>query len=415
MRPLVLSLVVLVACRAPDAVDGPVVASVEPPYAPLAGGSEVRMRGAGFVANDAGANRVFIDGREAPLVRTLDDAELAVVVPPGDLPGDVEIVVLNRNGNTSARGVLRYSTPPTVASASPARVLASSATTRVTLSGTGFLDEAAGNVEVLVDGQRVFDVTVVSDTELSFTAPRGRALVRPVVTVIDARGSATLGRGFQYAPSERDGLLLFPSFTPSFAMFVDPITLEVIDIPRDGNAATRYSAVTRDERGDYWGIDRFTRSYGRIDMHTHALENARFLNTILPAAIRVGDELLGVDRITRQIVRVDPTTGVFEPLSETFGCCGSFGIADLGGTIYVTYRQVGIPVIASFDRATGTFGAPVTLTGVTNLHIEEMRAFDGVLYASTNIGQLMTIEPITGTVTALPVFPGRAHAMEVFD
>jgi hypothetical protein len=48
------------------------------------------------------------------------------------------------------------------------------------------------------------------------------------------------------------------------------------------------------------------------------------------------------------------------------------------------------------------------------LHIEEMRFYQGTLYATSRDGTLVTIDPATGTVTLLAAIV-RANAIEVFD
>jgi hypothetical protein len=324
------------------------------------------------------------------------------------------VVLLNRNGNTAERGVLVYSTPPEIHDVAPARVLYTSTTT-MTLTGSGFLDEGAGTVEVLVDGVLATDVAVRTDTELTFTAPPGRALAQPEVVVIDARGTATRRRSFFYTPSERPGLLLFTPFAPTFAMFVDPLSMEVVTIPRIEPAFVRYSAVVRDDRGDYWALDRSLR-FGRIDTTKQVLENPISIATILPAMTRVGDDYLAIDRLSQQFGRFDPITGTVTHIpTAALPCCGSYGLATLGDTVYFTARQSSTILLNTVDLETGTLGTPVPLTGVPGLHIEEMRAFGGVLYATTRLGTLVTIDPATGIVTTLPVAPGRANAMEIFE
>ncbi|MGE0549146.1 MAG: IPT/TIG domain-containing protein [Kofleriaceae bacterium] len=404
----------LVACNGDGAVL-PNVELVEPPYAPLAGGTEVIVHGSGFVAGSAAPNRVFVGGREAVLVRMIEDTQLGVVIPPGDEPGDVEVVVLNRNGNTAQRGVLRYSTPPEITDVSPTRVRYDLRATTITLHGSGFRDEDAGVVAVLVDGQLASDVMISSDTELTFTAPPGRALVWPEITVVDARGTATTSRGFRYAPSDHDGLLLFPSFGSWFAVFVDPVSMEIVPIPRINNSTLRLTAVVRDDRGDYWGFDRSQR-FGRIDPSTQMLDSPVLVDTIIPAATRVGSDYLGIDRLGARLGRVDLATGMFTQLANApVPCCGSFSLATLDGTVLFTARSSGSIVLNTVDPKTGEHGAGVTLSGPPNLHIEDMRAFAGALYAITRNGLLVTIDPVTGTTTTLPITPGRASAMDVFE
>ncbi|NVB82969.1 MAG: hypothetical protein HOV81_31615 [Kofleriaceae bacterium] len=419
MKALVAFVVLLAACNA-DGVGAPTLDRAEPPYAPLTGGTEVILRGSGFAA----PNRVLINGHESPLVRTIDDTQLGVVIPPGDQPGDVEVVVLNRNGNTAARGVLRYSTPPELTGISPERVLYSSTTTRVTLTGTGFLDEGAGMVEVLVDGALGTDIEVLSDTELTFSAPPGRPLARPEITVVDARGSATTRKTFRYVPSLQPGLLLFPRFGGWFAMFVDPVAMQVVPIQAVTDQTIRYTAVIRDARGEYWGFDR-ARRFGHIDLTTQEMEDTVLVDTTLPTVVGVGGTYLAIDRISKTIGRIDPTSGDFTPISTPIltpanppdppDPFGSFGLAPVGNTVYFTKRTPTGVAINTVDPATGALGAQVALTGVDSLHIEEMRAFDGVLYATNSDGTFVRIDPATGIVTALPIFPGRANAMEVFE
>lgn len=68
----------------------------------------------------------------------------------------------------------------------------------------------------------------------------------------------------------------------------------------------------------------------------------------------------------------------------------------------------------TIDPATGALGTPIELTGVTNLHIEEMRFFAGTLYATSRDGNLVAIDPHTGAVTVREAIL-RASAMEVFE
>lgn len=419
MRARLAFLALLAACGA-DGPDAPSLDRAEPPYAPLGGGTEIVLHGSGFAA----PNRVLVGGHESPLVRTIDDTRLGVVIPPGDRPGDVEVLVLNRNGNAAVHGLVRYSAPPEITGVSPARVLFSSSTSRVTLTGTGFLDEGAGTVDVLVDGAFGTDVEVLSDTELTFVAPAGRPLARPEITLVDARGTATTRKTFRYVPSLRPGLLLFPPFSGLFATYVDPVTMDVVPVPLVGDQPVRFTAVVRDAQGEYWGFDR-ARRFGHIDLTTQTLENPVIVNAMPPTVVRVGGDYLAIDRSSRTIGRIDPATGDFTSISGPIldrppppapsDPFGSFGLAHVAGTVYFTKRTPTSVVINTVDPATGALGTPVELSGIIGVHIEEMRALDGVLYASNADGTLVRIDPATGTMTALPIFPGRANAMEVFE
>jgi len=411
MRGLVF-IVVLTACGEPSA--GLAIERVTPAYGPLSGGTRIEIAVTGFSSNPAAANRVVIGGRVAPLVATVDDSTLEVVIPPADQPGDVEIVVLNGSRNTSATGLFRYSTPPTISSISPDHVLFSSTSTTVTMTGSGFLDEGAGGPQVLIDGAPVTEVQVTSDASLTFTAPPGPVLASPEVTLINARGRATEDRGFRYAPGPRGGLLLFPSSSSVFAVFFDPVDNSAITIPRHGPFTTRFTAVVRDENGEFWALDR-SRGFGRIDMTTQTLEAPIQTQVIIPALVREGSDYFALDRSSLRFGTLDPATGTFTQVGTTpLPCCGSYGLASDGATLYFTARAGVDRTINTIDRETGEPGTPVTITAGPGFHVEDMRFFDGVLYASSRDGTLVTIDALTGTTTVLPISLGRFNAIEVF-
>ncbi len=392
-----------------EAPGGPTIAAATPPHAPLVGGTRVTLTGSGFVAPD----RVLIAGREAPLVATVDDETLELLVPPGEQPGDAEVVVLNANGNAQATGLFHYSAPPQITGVSPDRVLWTAGAT-LTVTGSGFLDEDAGDVQVALDGALVADVVVRDDTTLTFVAPPGRALDEPDLELVDRRGRATRPRSFRYTPSTGPGLLLFPHFG-NFAVFYDPAGNTSITIPWAVSPVVRLTAVVRDERGDYWGADR-NRNFGRIDLKTQRI--AAPLPTVgwHPTMVRVGAELITVDRSTLQLGRFDPFTATFTPLGDPSAvpCCGSYGLAHDGTTVYLAARDGDIVSLYTVDVATGALGAPVPITGLPFVHVEDLRFFAGTLYASNRNGQLLSIDPTTGAATVLPIAPGRISAIEVY-
>ena len=414
MRSLVPGfLIVLAACgREPTTLQ---IERAIPAYAPVVGGTTIRITGAGFAADEAGPNRVMIASREAPLARTVDDATLEIVLPPADQPGDAEVVVLNRHGNARATGILRYSAAPAIDAVAPTDVVFSSTSTVVTLTGSGFFDEDAGTASVVVDGQLASDVVVTSDTSLTFIAPPGVALVWPDLELINQRGTATAQRGFRYTPSDREGLLLFSVSSSQFALFYDPTDHSTIPIPRVSGSSARFTAVVRDDRGDYWGADR-SRRFGRIDMRTQRLANPSALQGWLPAVTRVGDEYLGVNRNVLRFGRLDPTTGAFTTIGdEAIPCCGSYGLASDGTTLYFTAPSTTAPTITPIDPVTGIAGTPVPIIASAGFHVEDMRFFHGTLYVTSRDGTLVTLDPLTGVVTPLPVNLGRANAIEVFE
>ncbi len=401
------------ACDAP--ADALRIAGATPPYGPLVGGSTITLAGAGFASHGGAPVRVLFSGREAPLATAIDDATLQVVIPPGDRPGDAELVVLTDRDNARATGVFRYSAPPSIEAVAPRGVLFSSSTTRVTVTGSGFLDEDAGEVTVAVGDRLATDVVVESDRSLSFTAPGGRAFAEPELVIADRRGTAVRTRGLRYVPSTRSGLLLFPKFSSSFAVFFDPADNSTVSIPWAGAPVTRFTAVVRDERGTYWGLDR-SWWLGRLDLSLQRLEAAFQVGSLFPALARMGDAYFALDRLSLRIGRFDPLTGAFTPLgTSTIPCCGSYGLASDGATLYLTARQGAGVALHTIDPATGAPGTPVPIAGPAGFHVEEMRFFAGRLYATGRDGRLATIDPATGAATPLPIATGRHGAMEVFD
>lgn len=405
-----LAVVGLVACGGDEGAVR--VDRADPPYGPVIGGTRITLEGSGFTAAGTTSTRVQFDGRDAPLVATLDDGALDVIVPPGDRAGDVEVVVLSGDRIARATGIFRYSAPPTITSVEPADVLASSTSTRVTVSGTGFADEGAGDVTVVLDGQALF-ADVLNDRTLTFVAPPGRPLVEPDLEVLDRRGRALVRRAFRYAPSLRPGLLLFPRIG-AFAVFFDPADLSTTTISWFQGATIRFSAVVLDARGDYWALDR-ARRWGRLDMKAQRIEAILAVQGWMPTVLRVGRDHFALDRSAARFGRFDPGSGQFSPIGDApLPCCGSYGLATDGATTYFTARGPDGPELNTVDPATGEVGTPVPLLGAPAFSVEEMRFFGGTLYAVSRDNTVVTIDPATGEVTALPLPPNRYTAMELY-
>jgi hypothetical protein len=403
---------VIVACGEAPAVDELRIDGVVPDYAPLVGGTLITLSGAGFDAE----TRVLVDGRESPLVHALGTTHVELVVPPGARPGTAEIVVFERGGAAIARDMFHYSTPPLIANVSPADVVADSSTTVVTVTGAGFAAEGAGEPTLVLDGERLEEVTVVDDATLTFTAPGGRAFSRPALQVTNLRGKATESRAFRYTPSVNPGLLAFTRWGSNFAVFYDLVTHATVPIPVVNPAAPRMRTAFRDEQGTYWGIDTGSRM-GRIDLETQTLVAASNVDRI-PAIARAGAELYGIRRWDNAIGRLDRTTGQFTSLSQTpLSCCGSFAIAHDGTTLWVTARGSGFTTVtlSTFDPETGTTGTPLSLTGgPPGFRVEDMRFSGGDLYG-TGLSSIVRIDPVTGVVTVLATpISERFTALELF-
>lgn len=415
MRSALLLAFALAACSTEPSAGRLEVERATPSYGPLVGGTVIALHGAGIRPSA----RVLIGGREAPLVRVIDDARLELVIPPGDQPGDAEVVVFDTSGSDSVRGIFRYSAPPSITDVSPDDVVAASTETVVTVTGHGFRDEGAGELHLLVGGQVVTDITIENDRTLTFVAPAGRPFARPELELINVRGRAVAPRAFRYTPGARPGLLLFPRWGASFAVFYDPVDRTTVAVPALSGSVPRLRSVVRDDEGEYWAMDIGNR-IGRLDLDTQTLSELVPTTTRIPAMARVGDKIIGIARNLGgggRFGTLDLATGGFSVLGTTsLFCCGSYGIAADGTTVWFTARQDASTVyVNTLDPATGAVGTPVMLAGATGFRVEELRSWNGTLYATSALGTLVELDPATGAVTTLTSPAERYSALDTFE
>jgi hypothetical protein len=214
----------------------PGVSSVTPGHGSAAGGTSITVHGTGFVA---GAT-VTLGGTAATQVNVVSPTQLTAVTAPR-ASGTVSVVVKNTD-NQSGTLDNGYTYDPlpvlTVASVSPNNGPASGGT-RVTLTGTNFVDGASvkfGSVEAA-------SVTFVSSTSLTaVTAPQTAGTVGVTVTNPDGE-SASLSSAYTYNPAPAPTVSnITPGSGPSTggtpvtingAHFVDGVTVTF-----DGMAAT---------------------------------------------------------------------------------------------------------------------------------------------------------------------------------
>ena len=370
------------------------ITSIEPGFGPLAGGSRIVIRGAGFLAGGAPPNRVLFGDREAPLASAIDDRTLEVVIPPGTAAGAVDVIVFNDLGTTESAGAFRYSTEPVASNVAPDLLRYDEGGT-VTITGSGFVEENAGVVTVTIDGKKALDLEVLSDTQLRFAAPPGKIFTRADIVIENRRGRASL-RGYQYGPGPQGGLVIFPnSNTQVFLWFFDPLTLEVIDVPRrDPMSPNRgFRTVFRDEQNRLVGLDHQDNVLYQIDLVEQALTRVSSADSY-SSVVRVGNTFYAVFK------RNDPArfgtfnlaTGALNQLS-TFQCCpgGVAMAADSTGILYQTRNDT----IQTINRTTGAAGAPVTMTPPAR--VSAMRFIGNTLFAfNRNQNSIITINPTTG-------------------
>ncbi|HVV86663.1 MAG TPA: IPT/TIG domain-containing protein [Kofleriaceae bacterium] len=408
----------------------PAITALDPPYAPVGGGTQtvVTVRGLDLTPGDGA--RAWIGGRESPLVAFRGESSLEVVVPPASAPGPAEVMVVIGDRIARAADLFHYSSPPTIESVSPADV-SSRTGGQLVLHGHGFLDEDAGAPTVIIDGQSMHFV-IVSDSELNFLAPAGRALARPTIELANQRGQATRERAFRYVPGDNPGLLLFGR-DDVYATFFDPADRSVVVIPQLGRGGSRLSALVRDDDGRYWGVNR-ARRLGLLHPSTEEQEAGAAINHAWPAITRAGDTYVAVDRDLRSLVRVDLASGSFTPFGPPIACCTSYGLAYDGTDLYLSVEEPpppppegpggidgpDIPAITEttlfrIDPASGEVLSQLPVLDAPSLHIEDMSFFQGSLYAGSREGSLYTIDRDTGAATLVQAAVGRVRAMEIWD
>jgi hypothetical protein len=392
----------------------PAVSAVTPDYGPMAGGTRVVITGSGLLADGAPPNRVVIGDREAPLAGAINDETLEVVIPEGAAPGATDVIVFNSNGFVQAAGVFRYSEAPAIASVAPTDIVYDVVDATVTITGSGFLDEDAGPVTVLVDGEAALDVEVVSDTTITFTAPPGEILHEPDIHVINRRGETELPEAYRYRPFEGESLMLFPRVSATtFVVFYDPESETRVELlRREGVLPVSFRTVLRNADGDYLGVDRNTNQLGTIDFRTQ-----EFVDPI-PFGSRKSEiyestngMLYALDRDVVAFGSVDRETGVLTPIGAgNVVCCGSFALTqDAGGALLATQSDG----ISTIDVTTGVRGTVRPL--VPAAHVTGMRFLNGTLYATTRDNALIAIDPATGITTPVQSFAEGLTAIEIFE
>ncbi len=163
--------------------------SVDPRQGPVVGGTEVEVRGAGFVEPTSGflgnvlIDRVVVHGPD----------RITFVTPPADIPGPVDLQLQNANGLVVVGAAFHYYRDLMVSSAEP-RAGPTTGGVAVVLHGAGFGD----GVLVTVGGRLAVDPTPVDDETLFFYLPPGESGVVDLQVFAPDGRFAVLPDGFEY-------------------------------------------------------------------------------------------------------------------------------------------------------------------------------------------------------------------------
>lgn len=160
-----------------DATANPVVTSVSPNSAGLAGGDTITIKGTGFVAGSTG---VYIGDYVAPIISS-SSTELQVELPSGDAAGAQNVVVGTPTGIVTKTGAFTYLPTPGVTSITPPVIASTTAVanSKVTIVGVGFGN--SGTIKVGTKAAVAYTATANGTTISNIAIPNTTAGQVPIV------------------------------------------------------------------------------------------------------------------------------------------------------------------------------------------------------------------------------------------
>ena len=177
----------------------PALTALSPASGTALGGTVVTLTGSGFTATGAGTTLVSFGGVPALDVVVLDATRVRCTTPAGPAGVQQDVVVTNAHGAATLAAGFRRHALPGLSALAPARG-SSTASTAVTLTGTGFQADGAGTNVVLFGAVAASNVVVVADTTLTCTVAPQAPGSRVDVRVTNANGAGLLADGFAFDP-----------------------------------------------------------------------------------------------------------------------------------------------------------------------------------------------------------------------
>jgi alpha-tubulin suppressor-like RCC1 family protein len=172
------------------------VTSVQPTEGPDAGGTWVRINGAGLedvTEVKFGSTSVFFEVKYPEGLFTLEKPWIEALAPPGSGTVDVTVVTPEGTSPTSSADQFSYRAPPTVTKLEP-REGPQAGKTPVLISGTNF----NGVSEVDFGSTRAVEFRVLSATSLAAVSPAGTGAVHVTVRAAGGTSSTTAADEFTY-------------------------------------------------------------------------------------------------------------------------------------------------------------------------------------------------------------------------
>lgn len=169
----------------------PTLTAVAPGNGPGGGGTALTLTGTGFTANQAGTNTVTVGGAPCTSVTAVSDTEITCDSPAGTPGAAVDVTVSNTNGSATLTGVFTYHPAPTITMIAPNAVGATSGGMHHTITGTGFVANAAGPNTVAIGGNACTNVVTMDDTTITCDSPAAAAAGATTLEVTNANGTAS--------------------------------------------------------------------------------------------------------------------------------------------------------------------------------------------------------------------------------
>ena len=207
----------------------PAITGVSPVAGPTHGANTVTITGAGFTD----ATKVQFGGASATNLKIVSDTELSVTAPAGSGTPTITVKTTSQTSKSVAADKYTYTNGPAVASVSPAAGPTGGETT-VTVTGAGF----TGATSVLFGTSPATNVNVISDTQLTATAPVGSGAA--AITVTTPAGSSTnlVGDHYSYEAVPQVGAV-----TPSTGPTTGNATVTITGSGFTGATAVAFAGV----------------------------------------------------------------------------------------------------------------------------------------------------------------------------
>jgi hypothetical protein len=189
--------------------NGPTITNLTPAAGPLAGGTAVTITG----TNLANASVAFGSTDVTPASSSA--TSITVTSPPASQAGEVNVIVSTAGGNSPTTGTasqFSYDSVPTVAGITPSDGLDTGGT-KVTVTGSGF---STGSTTVAFGAKAAQAVTVISNTELTATAPaESIGTIDISVTTPGGTSTASSADRYTFTPLPKPSIVkLSPSIGP---------------------------------------------------------------------------------------------------------------------------------------------------------------------------------------------------------